>query len=395
LTPCPCQAEAIVAAAAAGDESEAESVNGGESNSAAASIFQKGFLWSKVKLQSKVKAVSRDDFANPLAPNVFSVAVKKKLSENAERKQHFTGHQENEIWQTCLQSAIKSVALAPRHVLAILDWTPYDAELPKAIVELLSNKSLPCPACVVSVAWSGKEKHDLAKYVQKQTLNYIVSQIEADRLKCPGAPPPGSKPAASPCGATAAQLNHNLFLLAKPVSEASCTSPNGRLRLTQAFLDHWKQFEHLQGPLNDLLTERNKNFNPSGQTYRERKNTIDETLAAASDPDSDAVVLPSAGAKSDLKPQDIFIYVGSEPTYEVIVDKANAGLYLHGLDDGVLPCSAFLGGCGDGSYENGKDAEKIIQQGKGARLNACLADFKHESHSTHLVLFCLFFKVEY
>ena len=332
-----------------------------------------------MKLQSKVKAINRDDFVNPLAPNVFSAAVKKRLTENAERKQHFTGHQDLEIWQTCLLSATRSVALAPRHVLAILDWTPYDAELPKAVVELQCNKSLPCPACVVSVAWASKEKADLAKYVQKQTLSYIVSQIEADRLKCPGAPPPGSKPGASASGAAATQLNLNLFLLAKPVGEVSCSSPNGGLRLTQVFLDHWGKFPHLQGPLNDLLTEHNKNFNPSGQTYRERKRTIDETLAAASDPDSDAVVLPSAGTKSDLKPQDIFIYVGSEPTYEIIVDKANAGLYLHGLDDGVVPCSGFLGGCGDGSYENGKDAEKIIQQGKGACLNKCSADCKYES----------------
>jgi hypothetical protein len=345
-------------------------------------------LWSKVKLQNKVKACSRDDFVNPLAPNVFSNAVKKKLTETAERKQHFTGHRENEIWQTCLQSAIKSVALAPRNVLAILDWTPYDAELPKAVVELLSNKSLPCPACVVSIAWAGKEKTDLAKFVQKQTLNFIVQQIEADRLKCPGAPPPGSKPGATPSGVAVTQLNHNQFVLAKPVGEISCTSPNGGLRLTQAFLDHWEKFPHLQGPLNELLADHNKNFNPSGQTYRERKRTVDETMAAATDPESDAVVLPSAGAKSDLKPQDIFVYVGSEPIYEVIVDKANAGLYLHGLDDGVVPCSAFLGGCGDGSYENGKDAEKIIQQGKCARLNK----FAHIMHAVNGTLFMYWFQ---
>jgi hypothetical protein len=66
---------------------------------------------------------------------------------------------------------------------------------------------------------------------------------------------------------------------------------------------------------------------------------------------------------------------------------------LHGLDDGVVPCSAFLGGCGDGSYENGKDAEKIIQQGKGACLNERLADFKYES-ITAFGLFCRFFKFE-
>lgn len=323
-------------------------------------------------MQSKVKAFPREEFANPLSPNVFSNAVKKKLTEQAERKQHFTGHQEGEIWQNCLQSAMKGIPLAPRHVLTVIDWTPYDAQLPKAVVELIGNKSLPCSACVVSVAWASKEKNDIAKYVQKQTLNHIMAQIEADRLKCPGAPPPGTKPGASSSAVATTQLNHNLFLLSKPVGELSCSSPNGGLRLTQVFLDHWGKFEHLAGPLNDLVREHNKSFNPSGQSYRERKRTVDETLVAASEPDSDAVVLPSAGSKSDLKPQDIFIYVGSEPLYEVIVDKANAGLYLHGLDDGIVPCAAFLGGFGDGSYESGKDAEKIIQQGKGACLNAYL-----------------------
>jgi len=153
----------------------------------AQSVFTKCMLWQRKAVPGTIPVLQRSDFAQPLDDENISV-IKKSLSEAAEYKQHCSGVG---FWKAVLAAVTRGLGRNRRDTIACVDFTPYDATLPQACVELnvAATSSSPTFSCL-SISWlqpdSGKRK--VATYVHKRTRDRVACLVRDGTLRLPGVP---------------------------------------------------------------------------------------------------------------------------------------------------------------------------------------------------------------
>ena len=153
----------------------------------AQSVFTKSALWLRKAIPGTLPVLQRSDFAQPLDDENISV-IKKSLSEAAEYKQHCSGVG---FWKGMLAAVTRGLGRNRRDTIACVDFTPYDATLPQACVELnvAATSTSPAYSCL-SISWlqpdSGKRK--VAAYVHKRTRDRVACLVRDGTLRLPGVP---------------------------------------------------------------------------------------------------------------------------------------------------------------------------------------------------------------
>ena len=236
-----------------------------------------------------------------------------------------------------------------RDQMVVVDLTPFDGTLPVACLEMnaAAIPSQPTLACV-STMWTGsaEEMKFVHRCVDKKIRDRATALIVSNTLKLPGMPdltsdfsgPTTKKPT----------LDESKFELTAPMSD-------GTLRFHQAVLDLWSGNREFT----DLVAEHNKKFNPSGGSFKTKREAPD-----AKHEDSDAITIdPGSGPKTKgdvqaLHTEGLTVIPGSDASWEMLIAKTGE-LYLSGLSDTVVTSSTNLGGFGHGFYEVGDGAEKV------------------------------------
>jgi len=236
-----------------------------------------------------------------------------------------------------------------RDQMIVVDLTPYDGSLPMACLEMnaAAIPTHPTLACV-STLWTGsaEEMKLVSKCVDQKIRDRIKTLIHSNTLKLPGMPdftddtftPTTKKPT----------LDESKFELTAPMSD-------GTLRFHQAVLDTWSGHREFT----DLVAEHNKKFNPSGGSFKNKREAPD-----AMHEDSDAITIdPGSGPKTKgdvqaLHKEGLHVIPGSDATWEQLIAKTGE-LYLSGLSDTVVTSATNLGGFGHGLYEVGDGVAKV------------------------------------
>jgi hypothetical protein len=262
---------------------------------------------------------------------------------------------------------LRGMSHSSRDQLLVVDLTPYDATLPVACVELnaAATATHPTLACV-SALWTGKpdENKFINKHLKRKIIDRTASLIRENTLKLPGLPDftaditvsTGKKPT----------LDETKFELTAPMSD-------GTLRFHQAVLDVWGENREFK----EVAAEHNKKFNPSGASFKAKREAPDSKHE-----DDEAVTIdPGSGPKTKddvkaLHTEGLQVIPGSDATWELLIAKTGE-LFLSGLSDTVVTSTTNLGGFGHGFYEVGDGAAKV-KAAHGKWMDFCITDDQAE-----------------
>ena len=249
-----------------------------------------------------------------------------------------------------VSAALRGLAHNSRHQVSIIDLTPFDACLPRACLELnaAATPTHPSLACL-NVLWSGATatRKRISAHVNKKIRDRTSILIKEGTLKLPGLP--DLSPEAGLPVLKKPTLDESKFEITAPMSD-------GTLRFHQPVLDVWIG----QANFKELVAEHNKQFNPNGASFKAKREAPD------SQPEEGAAITidPGTGPKTKadvqaLHPQGLHVIPGSDANYELLITKTGE-LFLSALTDTVVTSVTNLGGFGQGFYEVGEGASKVM-----------------------------------
>lgn len=237
-----------------------------------------------------------------------------------------------------------------RHQMVLVDLTPFDACLPRACLELnaAATPTLPSLGCL-NVLWTGSpaNRKRINVHVNTKIRDRTAILIKEGTLKLPALP--DLSPEAGLPVLKKPTLDETKFEITAPMSD-------GTLRFHQPVLDTWSGHAGFK----ELVAEHNKQFNPSGASFKAKREAPD------SQPEEGAAVTidPGTGPKTKaevqaLNAQGLHVIPGSDANWELLITKIGE-LFLCAVTDTVVTSLTNLGGFGQGFYEVADGAAKVM-----------------------------------
>ena len=330
------------------------------------SSFEKSYFFRRGRCEKELPVLPPAEYINPVAALVRQGQGAESLSKSQRSKQWHTGLP---FWGGVTSSILKGMGLRVIDGVAWIDLCPYDDKLMQSIIWSYGRRSAQVPTqSVISPIWAnmgktgdGEEataKVDNARietFLKKSARNFTASRIRDKSLIFSEVPivDPSTSPTTS-----APALDVSKFV-------KTCPNASGFLPLRQDVLDLLEQkvqSTEQKEAIEKIITEHNKNHNPSGVPYKgETKrpapvNTADEVAHRAKTYPAES---DGPRSKDEFGPTQIM--AGQSSDHEFMVKDGK--LWAYANEDCIISdekhCVKFWG-----EYLCGEDRKKEIAKFK-------------------------------
>jgi len=205
--------------------------------------------------------------------------------------------------------------------------------------------------------WVGgdADKAAVQDFVIRTTKCNLSLQMKKGQSTVPGAIELGPERDSRSFGTQKPELPDAKFRYTRPMSD-------GTLRLLQSVHTQWGEDDRFRAEFDVIAAGHNKLYNISGVPFKAANKRQADKYSCQDDPKavnlSGVPGVPLDKTEVMARHPEAVVLMGISSSFELIISKDGSGLYLHGLEDSVVPADLALCGCGDGVYDLGQAAKK-------------------------------------